>query len=102
MALVQGFAVGDRQIELADLLQDDLERALGPLQHAREGGVEVHAARLQKAGGDERLDQPLLGEVGVVPAGEEVAAVPLALTVPDQHERVIAIFLRGHAVRLQL
>ena len=33
----------------------------------------------------------LLGEVGIAPAGEQVAPVPLALAVPHEHERVAGV-----------
>ena len=70
MALVQRLAAHDVEVGLADLRENDFQRSLGALQDARVSGVETQPARLQETRGDDRLNQTLLRQVWVVPAGE--------------------------------
>ncbi len=86
----------DRYLVLAEFRQNDVERALRALQLAGIGHVEHDPAAAQHARGDERLDESLLREIRIAPAGEQVAAVPLALAVADEHEGVGALITRDH------
>ncbi len=46
--------------------------------------------RLQLAAGFLGLGDALFGEVGILPAGEEVLQIPFALAVAHQHEKTVA------------
>src|SRR6185437_13988216 len=52
-----------------------------------EGAIEMHAARLEKTSGSMRFLNALLGKIGVLPACEEVLAIPFALAVPHKDEK---------------
>jgi hypothetical protein len=88
VALVEPPGAANRQPEAVQLVEGELGGADGP--HLERG---VHHVGLESglADGDPGgpgLGLALLGEVGVVPAGEEVEVVPLALAVADQHQVV--------------
>src|SRR5215469_13716152 len=63
---------------------------LRALERASEGGVESVACRLEHGAGAMRLEHAFLGEVHVLPAGEAVQPVPLALAVADENEHIAA------------
>ena len=60
------------------------------LEHGRVREVEAKALPLQQLSGGSGLLMALLAERAVEPAGELVLAVPGALAVPDEHQRVLA------------
>jgi hypothetical protein len=63
---------------------------LGARQVRGEGDVERQPLRLQFAAGVLGFGDTLLGEVRVLPAGEQVFQIPFALAVPHKHEKTVA------------
>ena len=86
MALVQAPAAPDRDPQATE----DVECAVGGPDGADlQRGVEnigFQAVLTQHGPSSERLFLAGLGQVAVVPAGEQVQLVPLALAVAEQHE----------------
>jgi hypothetical protein len=39
------------------------------------------------------LGNPLFGEIGILPAGEEILQVPFALAMTHEHEKTVGHFL---------
>src|SRR5207249_2348805 len=72
------------------LAKNDVERVRRALQRAGEGGVEAVAFVLEQGAGAMRLENSFFGETHVLPAGEAVKPVPLALTVADENEHIAA------------
>ena len=62
----------------------------GARQVRGEGDVERQPLRLQLAAGLLGLGDALLGEVRILPAGEQVLQIPFALAVTHEHEKTIA------------
>src|SRR5690606_23663727 len=87
VALVERLVAGDDDVDDPELLEDEVERMLGALE--RGGVVEVG----QVPGGLDPpacrtgLGDPLLGEVRVLPASEQVLEVPLAFAMADEDQR---------------
>ena len=92
IALVEREIFPGREAGLADLGKDQIERVLGARQHRGEGDVERETLRLQFAAGVFRLGNALFGEIGVLPAGEEILQIPFALAMPHEHKKTIAHF----------
>ena len=84
--LVEGDVAGDGKPGLAEFFEHEIEGALGAGEFAGEGGVEAEALGLQLAAGGFRLLDAFLGQIRVLPAGEEVLQVPFALAVADEDE----------------
>src|SRR6266581_4910952 len=59
-------------------------------KHRRERDFERQPLRLQLAAGIDGLGNAFLGEIGILPAGEEILQIPFALAVTYQHEKTIA------------
>src|SRR5205085_10799992 len=91
--LVERLVFEHRYAALAELVEHDIERALGANERRREGDVEPQALRLELAAGGARFSDALLAQIDVAPAGEQVFEIPFALAVAYQHEKTI-----GHAV----
>jgi hypothetical protein len=89
VTLVERRVEHDGQLVLVKLAQDDLERVLRPLQQAGEGEVDMCALGLKHGAGAMGLGHAFLGQVDVLPAGEHIEPVPLALAVTDENERVL-------------
>ncbi len=77
--------------------ENDVEGVLRALQDTREGDIEFDAMIADHAAGDAGFDQPLVRQVGVAPAGEEVQPIPLALSVANKNEDVVGQRV-GHVV----
>ena len=90
VSLVQCEVFLGRKPGLTDLGKHQVERMLRALQDRREGDVEFQPLRLQLAAGVHCFCDPLLGQVRILPTGEEVLQVPFALAVPHQHKKAIA------------
>ena len=89
VTLVERRVEHDGQLVLVELAQDDLERVLRPLEQAGEGEVDMGALSFQHGAGAMGLGHAFLGQVDVLPAGEHVEPVPLALAVTDENEHVL-------------
>ena len=63
---------------------------LGARQHRGEGDVERQALRLQFAAGLLGLGNALLGEIRILPAGEQILQIPFALAVTHEHKKTVA------------
>ena len=68
------------------LVQGDPQGADRPLEDRRERDVERESLGLEQLAGPLRLGLPLVGQVDVGPAGEQVFLVPDALAVTQQHD----------------
>src|SRR5207247_1481160 len=75
---------------LAHLLQDEVEGTLRTLERRGVADVEADALRLELAAGVARFLHAVLGEVDVLPAGEQVGQVPFALAVAHQHKQAVS------------
>src|SRR5689334_8219175 len=73
-----------------DLFEGELQRADGPFLQRRVGYLDVDAFLGQQPAGIARLGLAELGEVDVVPPGEQVGLVPLAFAVAEQDENTHA------------
>jgi hypothetical protein len=91
VALVQRLVALDRHGFLPELVEHQVEGALGALQYRCEGDAECEAFRLQPLAGGPRLADSLLRQVDVAPAGEEVQFVPFALAVTDEYEQSVHV-----------
>jgi hypothetical protein len=89
VALVQGKVADRRQIGLAELAEDQLQRVLGAGEFGGEGETEGKVERLEALAGGRGLGDTLLGQRGVAPAREQVLQVPLTLAMADEHEKAI-------------
>ena len=58
----------------------------------------VKPLRLQLAAGFLGFGDAQLGEVGILPAGEEILQVPFALAMTHQHKKTVAHFLDSDPV----
>ncbi len=74
----------DGQPHAVHLVERDPQRADRALEHRREGVVESDARRLQFTSGLARFLATLVGKIDVVPPGEQVGDVPLALAMTDE------------------
>jgi hypothetical protein len=95
VALVQAPAVLDGQPHAVHLVERDPQRADRALQHRGVRVIERDAGGRELAPGLARLFASLVGEIDVVPAGEQVGDVPLALAVTDENEFSGHAWLRG-------
>ena len=89
VALVQRHVLDHRDARLAHLLEHERHGALGALEVRGEADVEREALRLELAPGGLRLGDADLGQVDVLPAGEQVLEVPLALAVTREHQETV-------------
>ena len=87
--LVERRVIDDGEIVLAELAQDDLERVLRPLEQAGESHIEMGALGLQHGAGAMGLGHAFLGQVDVLPAGEHIEPVPLALAMAHEDQHVL-------------
>src|SRR5262245_40010369 len=62
---------------------------LGARQIGGEGEVERQPLLLQLAAGGFGFRNALLGEVRILPAGEEVFQIPVALAVAHEHKKTV-------------
>src|SRR5688500_18267959 len=81
VALVERRGLDGGKSALAELVEDDVERVVGALQGRGEGAVEALTGLLQHGACAVRLGHTFLGEADVLPAGEAVGPVPLALAM---------------------
>src|SRR5271166_5819896 len=86
VALVERLVAENRNVGLSHLLENKIKRALRPDQRRSEAYVEEETLRLELAAGGACLRDAVLGEVDVLPAGEEIPEIPLALAMTHQHE----------------
>jgi hypothetical protein len=92
VALVERHIHLDGDVGLAKFRQHQFECVLRTAQHRSEGDIERQPLRLQFAAGFICFGDPLRGEIGVLPAGEQVLQVPFALAVTHQHKETVAHF----------
>ena len=62
---------------------------MGALERRGEGAIEALVEILQHGAGTVRLGHAFFGEADILPAGETVELVPLALAVADENEHVL-------------
>src|SRR5690606_35903940 len=86
VALVQAPAAPHRDPRPPHLPQGQLGRADGPHQDRRVDDVGQDAPLGHEPAGGDRLGLTGGGQVAVVPAGEQVLQVPLALAAAEQHQ----------------
>src|SRR5690606_23621793 len=86
VALVQAPAAPHRDPRPPHLPQGELGGADGPHQHGRVDDVGQDAPLGHQPAGGDRLGLTGGRQVAVVPAGEQVLQVPLALAVAEQHQ----------------
>ncbi len=89
VALVQGGGLDGGEPALAKLLENDIERVMRALERGGEGAVEMRAGLFQHGAGAVGLGHALFGEADILPAGEAVGSVPLALAMADENEHVL-------------
>src|SRR5450631_1764894 len=80
----------DGKAGLADLDQRQIERVLRALEHRGKGDIERQPLRLQLAAGVFGLGDPLIREIGILPAGKEVLQIPFALAMTHKYEKSVA------------
>ncbi len=86
VTLVQAPRALDRDPHQVQLVEDDPQGAYGPFQHGRVGDVEREVQPSEQLPGRSGLAYALLGQIDVVPPGEQVLQVPLTLSVAAQHQ----------------
>ncbi len=84
--------LADGNAGLAELGKRQIERVLRALEHRGKGDVERQRLCLQFAAGFPGFGDALLGEIGILPAGEEILQVPFALAMTQEHEKTVAHF----------
>ncbi len=89
VALVEGGGLEGGEFALAEFLEDDVESVVRALERRGEGAVEALARFLEHGAGAMRFGHAFLGEADILPAGEAVEPVPLALAVADENEHVV-------------
>ena len=99
VALVERLVGQHRNVALAHLFHNEIERARRPLERRRERNVERDAQRLELAAGGARFGNALRRKVDVAPAGEQVLEVPLALAVAHEHEKAVGHLLPRRKIR---
>src|SRR5262249_32428653 len=70
-------------------------RVLGPHQSGGEREIEADAEQFEPLPGRPRLDDALLAQIRVAPAGEEVLEVPVALAMAAEDEGSCHRAIRG-------
>ena len=65
------------------------ERVLRPLEQAGEGHIEIRAFRFQHGAGAMGFGHAFLGEVDVLPAGEHIEPIALALAMAHEDQHVL-------------
>src|SRR5262249_62028144 len=76
-------------LALLQLLQHQIERTLSADDRGGKGHVEAQSRRLEFAAGGTGLRDTSRSEVHILPAGEEILAIPFAFAVTHQHEQTI-------------
>ena len=89
MTLVQRAVLDRRDVRLAKLLENQIERVLRADQSGGEADAEQNVELLQLAAGAARLFNAERRQIRVFPAGEKIFGVPLALAVANQNESAI-------------
>ena len=89
VALVQRQVLVGLQPGLAELGEHQIERVLSAGQRRGEGDVEGETLRFQLLAGGLGFGDTEFGEVGILPAREQVLQVPVALAMPHEHEETI-------------
>jgi len=98
VAFVERLILDRLEVRLADLVEHDLQRLLGALQVGGKCDVEIDAGLGQcLAAGLGFLDAER-GQVRVLPAGEQIFEIPVALAVANEdkgtaHEKDLRILL---------
>src|SRR5690606_29801236 len=87
IALVERLVARDGEVDDAQLLEDQIEAVLRTLQRRGEEDCRYEVGLLDLFAGGARLRDALLGDAGVLPPGEQVLEVPLALAVADKDQR---------------
>src|SRR5262245_21564851 len=90
ITLVERQVLDHRDVALAHLLKDEVERTLRTLECRGVTDVEADALRLELAAGIARFRHAVLSEVDVLPAGEQVGQVPFALTMAHEHKQAVS------------
>ncbi len=86
IAFVQGLIGGRCKPGLSEFLEHQVQRRMGAQQSRGEGAVKMETERLQFAARRFRLLNALRREVGILPAGEEIFQIPIALAMPNEDE----------------
>src|ERR1044071_2559630 len=89
IALVEGGSLEGGDFALAAFLEDDVESVVRALERRGEGGAEAITRLLDHGAGAMGFRRTFLGKADVLPAGEAVEPVPLALAVADENEDVV-------------
>src|SRR5258708_2209186 len=97
MAFIEMPVLVDREPQPIHLLEREMQRADGALEHRGEGDVEVVARRGEHPPRGAGLFDAARRQVHVLPAGEAVLLVPLALAVAKQHDLLHARSLANAA-----
>ena len=74
------------EVDDAHFLEDQIERVLGALEGRGVVEIRLEALRLDELAGGARFVDALFGQVRILPAGEQVLEVPVALSVADEDE----------------
>ena len=82
--------LGKLLVDLEFLTESQLERALRTLERRGVADVEADALRLELAAGVARFLHAVLGEVDILPAGEQVGQVPFALAMAHEHKQAVS------------
>ncbi|MNV55663.1 hypothetical protein D3C71_1479030 [compost metagenome] len=88
MALVQLPGFLHRNPEQVQFLQNVIQRLDRPLQNRSERKIEGIARLLKRSPRFLRLLDPLLCQIRITPAGEQILLVIFALSMTDQHDFV--------------
>ena len=86
MPLIQRRVFRRRQVFLADLRKDDLERLDCADEDRRVGQIKADPQLPDRFSRAQRLRAARLGERDVHPAGEPVLQIPLGLSVTDENK----------------
>ncbi|MNH92223.1 hypothetical protein D3C73_447990 [compost metagenome] len=98
VAFVERLVLDRFKVRLADLVEHDLQRLLGALQVGGERNVELDAGFGQRLASGLGFLDPERGQVRVLPAGEQIFEIPIALAVANEdkstaHENDLRILL---------
>ena len=89
VALVERLVLDDWHGFLTELFEHQIERALGAFERRGKRDVETQSLCFEFAPGVARFGDPLLGQIDIAPAGEQIFLVPLALAVAHEHKQAL-------------
>jgi hypothetical protein len=95
VAFVERLVLDRLEARLTKRGQHKVERVLGARQDARVSDIEFESLALQAFAARLRFGNAFVGETGVLPAGEQVLQIPLALPVADKHQNTVHQLLQS-------